>query len=408
MFTFTIDSSALVDNSLLDGIYYVSFESKDVAGNSETINYQFAVNKEGLVVYYPFNGNANDEAGNGNDGVVYNAILTEDRFGNPDSAYSFPVTGQYIRAATTYGLPKGNEPRTMAAWIRRSNTSLTRPIIVYGRRDFYVQSTLQTIYKSPGNLALQFDRGEGGNGPKTEETIAINEWTHVAMTHDGTFIKLYINGRLDESATTEKSLNTDLNGSGGLYINLGQNYEDGSIDEVRIYNRALSDEEIHLMYENCNNMASCFYVGWRTNRSNIFFNDGNVGIGTDSPGRKLSLSVNGKIGATEVILESNSETWPDYVFDSSYTIRSLFDVEKYIQENGHLPDIPSAEEVGVNNSIDIGKMQSKLLQKVEELTLYVIEQNKKLENQNTIIENRQNKISNLKLEITELEHKNKR
>jgi hypothetical protein len=73
-----------------------------------------------------------------------------------------------------------------------------------------------------------------------------------------------------------------------------------------------------------------------------------------------------------------TSNWSDFVFDKSYRLRPLLEVEKFIEENKHLPDVPSAEEM-VNNGLDVATMDAKLLQKIEELTLYLIEQQKQLE-----------------------------
>lgn len=108
---------------------------------------------------------------------------------------------------------------------------------------------------------------------------------------------------------------------------------------------------------------------------------GNVGIGTTSMGTH-KLAVEGSIGAREIKVEASG--WSDFVFEENYELPSLVEVEKHIDEKGHLKDIPSAKEVE-ENGIDLGDMNAKLLQKIEELTLYVIQQNKrikKLEGQN--------------------------
>ena len=73
----------------------------------------------------------------------------------------------------------------------------------------------------------------------------------------------------------------------------------------------------------------------------------------------------------------NLDTWPDYVFEKNYTLPTLKAIEHYIQENGHLPNVPSAAEV-TQNGLDLGEMNKILLQKVEELTLHLIDQDKRI------------------------------
>ena len=102
--------------------------------------------------------------------------------------------------------------------------------------------------------------------------------------------------------------------------------------------------------------------------------NGNVGIGTASPQSKLA--VNGTITAKEIIVSSTG--WSDFVFDENYKLKSLNEVEEFIKANKHLPEIPNAKMVE-ENGVAVGEMQSKLLQKIEELTLYVIELKKEIQ-----------------------------
>ncbi|KAA1244076.1 hypothetical protein [Aquimarina sp. RZ0] len=101
---------------------------------------------------------------------------------------------------------------------------------------------------------------------------------------------------------------------------------------------------------------------------------GNVGIGTTNTGSH-KLAVEGSIGSRQVVVQTGN--WSDFVFEKEYQLPSLAEVENHIQEHGHLSEIPSEEEV-IKNGIDLGEMDAKLLQKIEELTLYTIQQEKEI------------------------------
>lgn len=91
------------------------------------------------------------------------------------------------------------------------------------------------------------------------------------------------------------------------------------------------------------------------------------------------LAVEGKLVAKEIIVtESNWNSWPDYVFKLGYKLMPLPEVEESIKQNGHLPGIPSAEDVR-DNGINVAEVQAKMLEKIEELTLYMIEMKKENE-----------------------------
>lgn len=120
--------------------------------------------------------------------------------------------------------------------------------------------------------------------------------------------------------------------------------------------------------------------------------NGNIGMGTtDAKGYKLA--VNGSAIFTKAVVKSYS-AWPDYVFGKDYSLMPLDSVESFIQTNKHLPDVPSADEVN-KNGIDIGENQKILLQKTEELTLYIIEQDKTIKSQQSQLSLLEERISKL-------------
>ncbi|WP_430906536.1 hypothetical protein [Maribacter sp. 2-571] len=112
---------------------------------------------------------------------------------------------------------------------------------------------------------------------------------------------------------------------------------------------------------------------WSSNTNGVHFDAGNVGIGTTDPGADWKLAVNGKIRAKEIKVETG---WADYVFEKDYPLPSLTEVEAHIAKKGHLINIPSAAEVETNG-VELGEMNKLLLEKIEELTLYLIASEKK-------------------------------
>lgn len=116
----------------------------------------------------------------------------------------------------------------------------------------------------------------------------------------------------------------------------------------------------------------------------IFKPDGSLGLGTDETyGHKLA--VNGSIITEEVTVKVQS-SWPDFVFSDNYELLPLDKLEQFIKANGHLPQIPAADQV-MTDGLDLGKMESLLLQKIEELTLYVLHQQSELDDLKKLLEN---------------------
>jgi hypothetical protein len=155
------------------------------------------------------------------------------------------------------------------------------------------------------------------------------------------------------------------------------------------------------------NSAGTMFMGQQGGSSIGFFNnsawrlvvnqDGNVGIGTTSPDEKLT--VNGKIHAKEVIIDLAVPA-PDYVFAQNYPLTPLDEVQAYIAQHKHLPEVPSAKEME-KDGVKVGEMEMLLLKKIEELTLYVIE----LKDENKLMKSENDELKKLILDrLTELEN----
>lgn len=131
-------------------------------------------------------------------------------------------------------------------------------------------------------------------------------------------------------------------------------------------------------------------------------NNGNVGIGTDNPDTKLTVA--GKIHAQEVKVTVAAGSVPDYVFNKEYHLKSLEAVEAHINKEGHLPNIPSAKDLEYHG-LKLKEMNLKLLEKIEELMLYTIAQDKELKEKDVKINLLSNKLNSLEILITEIQSK---
>lgn len=269
-----------------------------------------------------------------------------------------------------------------------------------------------------------------GLASSTQKVLTVGTGGQVSSTDVSTFA----DNMGDHTATKNIDLNNNwivngASGSGGIFVsttgNVGINTElpqqklhvkDGNILISRLSNRPPGSTNGSLLFGDTITTAHPFgrwgieYLDqdgvkglnfWKTSDNiggplnYVLFlcseeNDtlkGNVGIGTGNP--KEKLTVNGRILAREVIVSNDIRTWPDYVFAPGYEMMSLTELEAYVNEHHHLPDVPSAEEVE-EQGIGLGEMNAILLQKVEEMTLRMIEMEKRIhELESQSVENNQ-------------------
>ncbi len=136
--------------------------------------------------------------------------------------------------------------------------------------------------------------------------------------------------------------------------------------------KLFSSDGANLHFQTASPQSSLAALSYSTKM--LLTNDGRVGIGTTNT-NGYKLAVEGTIGAREVNV--NTSTWSDYVFNDDYRLPSLKEVERYIKEHRHLPEVPTATEVE-EKGVNVGEMNALLLKKIEELTLYMIEQERKM------------------------------
>ncbi len=198
----------------------------------------------GLVAYYPFNGNANDESGNANHGTVYGAQLTTGKYGNPNSAYFLDGIDDYIEIpdAEIHNPP---DQMTVAAWIKIDKLPGEYFAVSKGKEIPYSLGTrLERYWVKFGNESITFVH-------LYSQTVPDGKWHYIVGTYDGQTAKLYVDGKLEDEKSLSGPLLRDTHplAIGREAVQL-ENYFPGTVDEVRIYDRPLKPYEIkELMFD---------------------------------------------------------------------------------------------------------------------------------------------------------------
>lgn len=208
---------------------------------------------DGLVGYWDFDGNANDKSGNGNNGVVNGATLTADRLGKANSAYLFDGTKGSIVVPSSPLLNPVNQ-LTIAFWFKKNGITGSYSPIIFKGGDKQIGTWNNREYSVWLNSQSQFHVTSAGGGGEehylVSSALAQTGWIHFVTTVDrqNHVMKTYINGVLDtqqtDSYSTFNKNNYDLVFGGTGEQGYGFSYFNGVLDDVRIYNRALSSVEI--------------------------------------------------------------------------------------------------------------------------------------------------------------------
>lgn len=229
---------------------------------------------DGLVAYYPFNGNANDESGNGNNGEVFGASLTNDRNGNANKAFAFNGTDNYINCGNSPMLKRYQTSFSISFWANINEYSSSNHAIILSNRNNNSETGLASgsIISIFGNYYLTDDvwgdvaqkfcfslfNGNNSRFLSSDIKIETNNWIYITLTfdykgNDQNIATLYINGILNNSVTIPDVLDC---GDAPTYIGfepiatVPDTYHfNGKLDEMRIYNRVLLKEEIDVLIQ---------------------------------------------------------------------------------------------------------------------------------------------------------------
>lgn len=253
-------------NGVLDefGTWTRALTLKEIAKlNNQNVNTTCEIPEnipvEGLIGYWPFCGNTNDESGNEYHGNLIGAKLTNDRYGKPDNAYSFNGVNDYI--ITTPALPLGSSPRTVAAWFR--TTAKNMPLSqMTDRQAISGWGSMRGGRAMFPQVVLSSGRGYFETGNSNNEIISnriVNDgkWHLIITTYNGpnSKVKMYIDG-VPQDSTANLTIDTD-----NSYFAIGNaSWANipfkGDIDDVCLWNRALTFEEIRNLYDGCKLIAS--------------------------------------------------------------------------------------------------------------------------------------------------------
>lgn len=223
--------------------------------------------------------------------------------------------------------------------------------------------------------------GDGENADIMLETSASGKYAAIYFKSANNYIRMGNISSLDFNATRYNFLDGRV-ALGNINGNIPQ-------ANIHVFGKSGEDANIQLQpTDNTNNASIIFRNSSNTiavgsdnimniSASSYSFTTGKVGIGCINNMNDFALAVQGGVVCTKVsVLDIDS--WPDFVFGKNYKLMNLYELEQYINANRHLPQVPSAEDVSASG-IDLGEMNAILLQKVEELTLYIIELQKQID-----------------------------
>ncbi len=209
----------------------------------------------------------------------------------------------------------------------------------------------------------------GGGGGSNWEVIGNNIYREGGYVGIGTDNP---RDRLSIDSPYGKPINFHIGGTQSIYSNA---YYDGSTKRAEqgpAYSITFTDSRMRIRV--AGNGAANSNINWDEVMS--ITPDGLVGIGTSNP-HGYKLAVNGKMITEEVVVKLRNN-WPDYVFEESYALKPLDELGSFIDANGHLPEVPTAQQVA-EDGLSLGEMNALLLKKIEELTLYTLQQQKEID-----------------------------
>ena len=378
------------------------------------------------VASWPLDGDAIAEVGD--DGTLHGAVPATDRYNNPTGALAFDGIDDYVRLPDSVFYQK--KPFTISIWFKTTNEGGIMGYSSGPPTNISANHVGQLYVGNSGALHGKYwdDVTDPINGPVVND----GQWHQVVLTRDIQGQDLYLDGT---HVGSRSAATFDLN-MARSYIGTaltdnwidspdGFFYFEGCLDDLNMYNEYLTQEDVTDLYQReiigivvqdsfciyCdasntsvgfnalspergygNTVIGAFaghnssgtgnvFMGHKVGAQSDVSNQLMIGNGEFSPlvlgnFEARTFGVDGEIITREITVDYDN--WPDYVFSRDYKLRPLQELEKFLDENKHLPGVPSQDEIHADG-INLGEMDATLLQKIEELTLYMIELRKENE-----------------------------
>lgn len=355
------------------------------SNNTVSVNNSTAIGKNNTISYTTSTNPSYTIGNNNNMTKPYSIALGSNINVNASSSIAI---GYLLKNTTDYGITIGKGNTTSQQLINNTNG------IMMGMNSnistFFISSSIGINHSGRigiGNttnpqakLHIKADSsGEGEDADIMLEPTASGKYAAIYFKTADNYIRMrntagldfnaprynFLTGKVSIGNVSAQQATLHIKANSGENANIMLQTTDNTKDAAIIFRN--TSNTISVGSNNLMNFAATSYS----------FTTGKVGIGCVNNMNDFALAVQGGVVSTKVsVLDIDS--WPDFVFGNSYKLMNLYELEQYIYANQHLPEVPSAEEVSASG-IDLGEMNSILLQKVEELTLHIIELQKQID-----------------------------
>jgi len=343
------------------------------------------------------------QSGNAPDGFPYGRFIENYgiRFGSPNSTWVLSTKTSFLAGFQPAGEDWGTGNIYASNKLGIGTTNLLNGLNLFSLGDFN-NGSIRFGHSGTNDGVMSL----GYNSSTGRDALKFSYFPHSSSSGQTDLMTLDVNGNIGigtpgpiEKLDVNGNINVPIGKTIGYAVNAGQGFTHD--------NNALGAYSIGWAFDNWadgrgSGGPTGNFSGWgglkffTANQPRMSIdNSGNVGIGNTAPDAKLTVT--GLVHAQEVKV-TVAAPGPDYVFEKDYKLTSLEEIKNYIDQNKHLPEVPSAKEME-KNGVQLGEMNMLLLKKIEELTLYVIEQNKEFKDLKSKNKKLEDKVTTLEIAL---------